>query len=180
MATEGTAFPRTLDPPIDVTLSDDFIDPEHINTVDARVRAVEAKVGANGSDVRTTLDWRTRHLSIAVDTMTTDADYVTLWSGRMTDGSGATVDVTVVGVRDGANEVIGAGFVGTFRCKASVVSLAGRLLTKHDQRTLLATADVLLEVDGADGIRLRVKSNVADRVHWTARGEVITARPGGM
>ena len=60
MSIPGTTFPGALDPPLDVTLADDTIDPDHVNSVDDRVRAVEAKVGADGSAVTSSHDWKLR------------------------------------------------------------------------------------------------------------------------
>lgn len=180
MATSGTAFPSTLDAPLDATLSDDFVDPDHVNTADARARAVQSKVGADGDVRPATIDYRIRHLALAASTMTTAGDYVTLWSLTMADDTAVTVEVNTTAVRSGANEALGVGLTGTFRCKGGTAFLCGAVLTRHDQRTLLTTADVVLEVDGVNGVRLRVKSSLTDRVHWTARGTVTTARPGGM
>lgn len=179
MATHGTTFPGALDEPLDVTLTDDFVDPEHLNTIDARVRAVEAKVGADASIVPASLDYRTRHIALAASTMTTAADYVTLWSLTMADGIAVTIAVDVVGVRDGANEAISVGLTATFRRKGGTSYLVGAVLVRHDQRQGLSMADVTLETT-SDGVRLRAKSSFADRVHWSARGTVATARPGGM
>jgi len=179
MATEGTVFPDALDPEIDVTLSDDY-DPEHINTVDARVRAVEAKVGADASPVPASLDYRTRHLSIQASTMTTEGDYATLWSLTMLDGTAVTLTPDVVAVRDGANEALGIGRTATFRCKGGVASLVGREINRHEQRTLLSLAEVVIDTDGGAVVRLRVKAGDTMRVHWTARVEAIVAQPGGM
>ena len=178
MTTPGTVFPGALDPPLDVTLKDVY-DPDHVGSVDDRVRAVETKVGANGSADPSSVDYRLRHL-VDEDTLTTAAGYVTLWQRRLEDVTATTLDVTVVAVREGANEGLGVRLVATVRCKAAVASLCGALLVAHDQRTLLASADVLIDTDLADTVRLRVKSGVADRVHWTARGTAVTARPGGM
>ena len=179
MATEGTSFPDALDPELDVTLSDDY-DPEHINTVDARVRAVEAKVGADDSPVPASLDYRTRHLAVAASTMTTAGDYVTLWSLAMTEGTAVTLTPDVVGVRDGANEAVGYGCTVTYRCKAGVASLVGQGLARHEQRRLMALADVVVDTDGANVVRVRVKSGDTMRVHWTVRGDAVVAQPGGM
>lgn len=178
MATEGTTFPGELDEPIDVTLVDEVL-PDHINTVDARVRAVEAKIGADASIVSASLDYRTRHLALATGTMTTDGDYVTLWELAMADGTAATIAVDVVGVRDGANEALGVGLTASFRRKGATSYLVGAVLVRHDQRATMTLADVALETT-SDGVRLRVKSSLSDRVHWSARGTVVTARPGGM
>jgi hypothetical protein len=179
MALDGTAFPRALDAPIDVTLSDDF-DPEHLNTIDARVRAVEAKVGADASPVPASLDYRTRHLAIAASTTTTEGDFVTLWSLTMLDGTAVTLTPDVVAVRDGANEALGAGRTATYRCKAGVATIVGRELIRHEQRTLMPLAEVVIDTDGARVVRLRVKAGDTMRVHWTVRGEAIVAQPGGM
>lgn len=180
MATEGTTFPSSLDAPIDVTLASDFYDPEHINTVDARARAVAEKVGVTKSADPESLDYRTRHLGIAASTMTTTGDFVTLWSLTMTDGTAVTLTPDVVAVRDGANEALGAGRTVTYRCKAGVATLVGRELARHEQRTLMPLAEVVIDTDGAAMVRLRVKSGDTMRVHWTVRGDAVVAQPGGM
>lgn len=178
MATSGTTYPGALDEPLDATLSDD-VDPDHANTADARARAVQSKVGADGDIRPTTIDYRMRHLALAASTMTVAGDYVVLWSLAMLDGTAVTITVDVVAVRDGANEALGVGLTGTYRQKGGTAHLVGAVLVRHDQRTLLSTADALFETDGAI-VRLKVKSSLADRVHWTARGTVVTAQPGGM
>lgn len=179
MATSGTVYPGALDEALDVSLADDYVDPDHVNTADARARAAQSKVGADGDIRPSTIDYRIRHLVIAASTMTTAADYVTLWSSSMADGTAATISVDVVGVRDGANEAIAMGLTAAVRRKGATSYLVGAVLVRHDQRALLATADVLIETT-TDGARLRVKSSIADRVHWSARGTVVTAQPGGM
>jgi hypothetical protein len=85
-----------------------------------------------------------------------------------------------VAVRDGANEALGIGRTATFRCMGGVASLVGREINRHEQRTLLSLAEVVIDTDGGAVVRLRVKAGDVMRVHWTARGEAIVAQPGGM
>ena len=44
----------------------------------------------------------------------------------------------------------------------------------------MALADVVVDTDGANVVRVRVKSGDTMRVHWTVRGDAVVAQPGGM
>lgn len=181
MTTTGTTFPTALDPPLDATLTDD-VDPDHANTADARARAVASKVGIDGDARTATIDYRIRHIPAAINLsgLTTDAAVAALWTVPMVEGQAITVSLTFTAVREGANEALGYGIIATYRCKSGLAVLVGAQLVTHDQRTLLAAAVVTVTDNGANGVKLNFESGVADRVHWTVRGTVVTAQPGGM
>lgn len=54
-------YPAQIDPALDLTLEDD-VDPDDLNELDARTRALEAKVGADGSQALTSHEYRLRAL----------------------------------------------------------------------------------------------------------------------
>lgn len=181
MTTTGTTYPSALDPPLDATLTDDF-DPDHANTADARARAVQDKVGIDGDTRVASIDYRIRHIpsGINLSGRNDDASAAALWTLLMVEGTVVTLSLTFAAVREGANEALGYGIVATYRCKSGLATLVGAQLVTHDQRTLLSSAAVTLTDNGANGVKLNFESGVADRVHWTVRGTVVTAQPGGM
>lgn len=173
----STTFPTSLDTPLDVT-DEDYASASQINTVDERARAVAAKVGADGSTVPTSLDYRLRHL-VDASAMTTAAGFETVWRITLAEGSAAMMRFDVVAVREGANEALGHTVAATYRSKGGAAELVGTPLVSVDQREGLASAEVILEATDTT-VALRVKSNLSARVHWTVRGVCLVARPGGM
>ena len=172
-----TSFPTALDTPLDATL-EDVVEPEMVNAADARARAVAEKVGADGSTIPTTLDYRLRHL-VDASTMTTGAGFVTLWRVTLPEGTAAMLRMDLVAVRDGANEALGHTLVATVRSKGGAAELVGTPLVLADQRTGLSGAEVVIAITD-ELVELQVKSNASARVHWTMRGVCLVARPGGM
>lgn len=178
MTTPGTTFPGALDPPLDVTLADDFIDPDHVNSVDDRVRAVEAKVGADGSAVTSSHDWKLRP-SFRDQRTTAESGYVTVASYAMIEGRALALRITAVGVLDGGTEAITRTITACYRRDGTGVYLVGAEQVEVDQRTGLASADLTTDVDSAN-VRIRLKAGTTTRVHWHLHGAVLWAAPGGV
>ena len=178
MSIPGTTFPAALDAPIDVTLTEDSVDPDHVNSVDDRVRAVEAKVGADGSAVTSSHDWKLRPLFRDQRT-TAESDYVTVASYTMVEGRALCLRVTAVGVLDGGTEAITRVITACYRRDGTGVYLVGAEQVEVDQRTGLASADLATDIDSAT-VRIRLKAGTTSRVHWHLYGAVLWAAPGGV
>lgn len=178
-----TNFPAAEDPPLNLT-DRDLPSADHVNAADERARAVQAKVGVNGSTDRTTIDYRTRHLAIFADGKATAPGPVVLWTGAVANETMATIDVDLVAANDDAEAALGMGLRATLVCKLGVASFVGSPLLTHDQRTYFDTAALAFMVDGASNLVRLVWLDVglsSNKVAtWTVRGTVATAKAGGM
>lgn len=170
-----STFPAELDPALDRTLTD-TIAPGDVNELDARTRALEAKVGAEGSPVVTSHDYRLRALEAADPAgtaVTTDATWTTVLTLALAAVSTKALNAVVSAIRSTGTEGGAWAFVAGFRrgaagapvqLGAAVFSLAAADDATWDVRIQVSGSDVVIQVRGAAGktVRWRVEAAVAE------------------